>query len=586
MSGIAASTTADTTGNNFGLPGTVQEVDFVPTPAPLGNMPVTTELDLQAMASAAMNYLIRTPRPQRDYEPIFQCHLAWLPPFPQGEDTVVPCDTDARMLQEFVAMREISGRKDGQEVEDGFWRRMLGFVGEDGLAHAPAGCFHENDTSFSGEPVPHCWGTLKILVGLAERFRVTGDEGLRPLMRRMFEAIRAQADWDNAGQTAWYEGGMGPGRKGNWIDAGHWSRQPAPVVSHLLHYYVATNDEEALDFCRAFADGYLARSHAGGVHVEDDGSFVGHMHATLHCVWGVAWLGAITGDSRYTEWAARVHEFVKDKGTGTGAISAMIDSPEHWLTCMETCATADLVSLAVYLGEAGRSEYFDQAERYLRNHIRHVQFKLSDAFKEIYRARHSDRPEEAETWLRRLEIVEGGFVGGTGPDGLDHGALPEDDYATMAMFGCCAPEGMRAVATAWRYAITESGGTVRVNMTLDRVTPEVEVVSALPQEGRITVRVREPVSVEVRCPSWAPRDEVRAYRGSTAIDAAWRGDYIILGHATPGDVLTVCFPLLTCRSEHRIWPDGPMYQMEWRGNTVISMSPPARALPFYPDAVA
>lgn len=578
---------APTHGINLGLPGHIEDAAYRPSRAPavLGERPPSPDLDLQAMAGAALTYLTRTPRPHRDYEPIFQCHLAWLPPFPEGEDTVVACDTDARMLQEYVAMRQIAGHTDRLEVDAGFWKRMLAYLRDDGLAYAPAGCFHEDDTSFQGEPVPHCWGTLKILVGLAERFRATGDGELRPLMRRMFEALRAQASWDATGRRAWFAGGMGPGKKDAWLDVGFWSRHPAPVVSHLLHYYVATGDAEALEFCRAFADGYLANSQPDGIRIEEDGSFIGHMHGTLHRVWGVAWLGALTGETRYVEWAARVHEFVKDKGTGTGAISALISGrgQGQYLTCMETCATSDLVSLATYLGLAGRASYFDQAERYVRNHMRHVQFALTDDYRALYRQRHADRPAEAERWLARLEIFQGGFVGGCGPNGLDHSVLPVDDYSTMAMFGCCAPEGMRAVATAWRYGVTRESDTVRVHMGFSRRAPDVEVVSFLPDQGRITVRVLNPVAVEVRCPSWAAHDDVRVYRGTEQMAPPWRGDYVEFGQAERGEELSVCFPLLTCRSIHQLWAEGPAYTMDWQGNTVVAMSPPARALPFYPE---
>ena len=56
-----------------------------------------------------MNYLICTPRPELDYEPVFQCHPLRCPPIPAGHDVVVPCDTDARMNWEWYYMREVSG---------------------------------------------------------------------------------------------------------------------------------------------------------------------------------------------------------------------------------------------------------------------------------------------------------------------------------------------------------------------------------------------------------------------------------------------------------------------------------------------
>ena len=64
-----------------------------------------------------MNYLIRTPRKEFDYEPAFQCHPLRCPPVPPGHDVVVPCDTDARMNWEWYYMRDDQRLEAGKDVE-------------------------------------------------------------------------------------------------------------------------------------------------------------------------------------------------------------------------------------------------------------------------------------------------------------------------------------------------------------------------------------------------------------------------------------------------------------------------------------
>ena len=101
-----------------GLTGKVRDVT-VQAPAPTRIPPVSAversaDMDLQRMAQWAMHYLIRSPRKEFDYEPVFQANLMNCPPFPGGHDVVVACDTDARMDWEWYYMREISGSTAGK----------------------------------------------------------------------------------------------------------------------------------------------------------------------------------------------------------------------------------------------------------------------------------------------------------------------------------------------------------------------------------------------------------------------------------------------------------------------------------------
>jgi hypothetical protein len=118
------------------------------------------------MAAWAMNYLIRTPNKELDYEPVFQCHPLQCPPVPPGHDVVVPCDTDARMNWEWYYMREVSGSSSGKNVEEGFHKRMLAYVQDDGTVLCPPGCYNEGDIHKvyqKSDYVYHVWGATKIL---------------------------------------------------------------------------------------------------------------------------------------------------------------------------------------------------------------------------------------------------------------------------------------------------------------------------------------------------------------------------------------------------------------------------------------
>ena len=145
---------------------------------------------------------------------------------------------------------------------------------------------------------------------------------------------------------------------------------------------------EALQFARAVAEGLLADAELlppANSRILPTGEFHGHMHSTMHGVWGVAHLGAVLNETRYVEWAKRVYDYASGFGPGTGWMQAALwNDPVRELS--ETCATSDMVSVASWIAQAGFPEYWDHVERALRNYLRPQQFFVTDDY-EAYTAR-------------------------------------------------------------------------------------------------------------------------------------------------------------------------------------------------------
>lgn len=123
-------TKSDRIANIIALTGSIGAVRVaVPAAAalfPLATSKPSADIDLKRMEAWAMNYLIQTPRKDLGYEPVFQCEPYACPPIPSGRDSVVACDTDARMDWEWYYMREISGTEAGRDVEAAFHKRIRG----------------------------------------------------------------------------------------------------------------------------------------------------------------------------------------------------------------------------------------------------------------------------------------------------------------------------------------------------------------------------------------------------------------------------------------------------------------------------
>jgi hypothetical protein len=515
-----------------------------------------------------------------------------VPPTPEGHDPIVPGDTDCRMDWEFMYMREICASKDGTEVQKGLRARVLGYLAADGLAWVPPGHYMEGEVyqgkEVTSQKVASTWATAKILLSLSETYERTRDEQARQTARRVFLALKRLAEWDSG--RAYYPGGSGAWLDGKWVKP----QVPTAAVEPLVRYWEATRDREALPFARAVAEGLLADAElmpSGGARILPRGEFHGHMHSTLHGVWGVAHLGAVAGDIRYVEWSKKVYDYASQFGTGTGWISAALwDDPVRELS--ETCATSDMVSIASWLAQAGFADYWDHVERAFRNYVRPFQFFVTPEYEALYRELNKDKSEEeVQAGLARMRELQGGFWGGPAPNdrvnwiasGQQCGPY-KTPFGCAGMFGCCQGEGMRALYTAWLNIVTANKDGVFVNLSLNRDSAWARVISSLPERGRIDVIARQPGNYFLRPPAWAPRALVRVARDGREAAVEWAGPalaYVQMKDVKPGEVLTLVYPLVTWKQVVGIWPTKPDLKLTilWKGNAVVDMEPKGKGLP-------
>lgn len=580
----------------LGLTGKIRDVKTAVPSADvvkrLSATQVPADIDLTRMAAWALNYLTETPRKNLGFEPVFQCHPLQCPPVPAGQDPVVACDTDARMDWEWYFMRDLTGSKKGVEVEAAFHNRMRQYIDPDGKVWSHPGCFNEGNTNVKYDKkdfVVHIWGATKILKSLAEDYARTKNPESKTLARKVMLALKKIATWDEHGRC-WIPCGMGALRADGSIVPNGWNRQPAPIIEPLVTYWLATGDREGLDFAKAYAEGMLDNLQPDGIKFQQDGkemtggfSFGPHSHATMHAVWGIAHLGLVTDEARYVNFAKNVWDSLLRRGTGTGWFPAGPDN------CNETCCVSDMISIAVLIAQSGHSEYFDYAERYLRNHISNQQFFVTPEFEKYYRERNKNAGEaQLQNGLNELRKFQGGIIGGSGLNDFENELL--GGASGFEMFGCCAPEGMRAIHTAWintiehyqKSALGPAG--VYVNQSFNRDSKWGRVVSFLPEQGRLTVKAGVADAFFLRPPHWAPREAVRAFVGTKRIAAKWSGDYVRF-EARPGDELTITYPLVEFTHEvEGLWQSAaPQLHIsfQWRGNSVVATTPAPKGTPLF-----
>src|SRR5580704_4789958 len=138
-----------------GLPGTITNAgaQSVEKATPLPPTYASPDANLELMAGWALQHLIHNPRPALNYEPVFYIRPLHAPPTLEGHDPIVPGDTDCRMDWEFMFMREITGSREGLDVQERLRRRILEYVSDDGLAWVTPDARMEGQV-YSGKDVP------------------------------------------------------------------------------------------------------------------------------------------------------------------------------------------------------------------------------------------------------------------------------------------------------------------------------------------------------------------------------------------------------------------------------------------------
>jgi len=228
---------------------------------------------------------------------------------------------------------------------------------------------------------------------------------------------------------------------------------------------------------------------------------------------------------------------------------------------VEHVPDSDYIESAIYLARAGYPEYWDDAERYLRNHL--LESQVTNV-----------------SWVRNAAPVDmqprllGSFSARSSPNRLF------DLYHPSGPIGCCNAAGVRALHLAWTNGMEKAGDAVRVNLLFSRETPYARLETDLPERGRVSVTMKTAADLYLRIPTWA-RHVIDYSPGKIRDGASWTGPFHRIPNLQAGDSVTLRFPLARSRRE---WYQPAMkisYRTEWVGDTVFSIEPRGNCFPLY-----
>jgi hypothetical protein len=552
---------------------------------------VPDTLDLAERAELAINALTRIPDPNADYECFFTLQIN-RNPMVMAHEWSTYVGQQAKFMEALTMLRTVTGNKSGFEEEQGMMRAAAHMLGEDGLYYQPVrgrawALVNSTDQPIPGATDPdllrtgqfsdsYCCG--RMLLAMSLWYQRDKNPFWRDTSERMIKRFGelSKSEGDAAHFVKPFVGSGGYLTPGGKLDSGT-STEGLCMFTHngpiqgMVRYYKLTGFKPALELA-----GQLSRWEKKCAFDKDGQAPGQHFHGHTMDLIAMLEYAVAAHDGEMIEFVRKSYEWFRTIGSATvGWFPEMARA--DYLTA-ESCEIAEMVVLAVLISELGVGDYWEDAERYLRNQF--AENQLSDG---AWMQRISEASPKAAVGYRESadDAVRrniGGFAGWS----LANDFVPEPKGPLprgFAFMHCCTGNSSRAIYYAWRSIVGFEDKRLRLNLLLNRASRWADVHSFLPYEGRVELAIKRPCSIEVRIPSWVDKSEVRAHVGTQERSVRWNGQYASIGDCKTDERASITFPL----SEHvrKETIGGAEYTLTLKGYDVVAIDPPGRYCPYY-----
>ena len=253
-----------------------------------------------------------------------------------------------------------------------------------------------------------------------------------------------------------------------------------------------------------------------------------------------------------------------------------------------------MIGVALKLSDPdhGIADYWDDVDRWVRNMIAESQILDSDWVYYLPGTKGSeslrvDEPVEVgPNWT--TERVPERNLGSWPTAALPNDWCGEEGKGGYSYIPCDTAWVTRTLYWVWKQMLTYRDGTLSVHLLLNRASSWADIDSYIPYQGRVDIKVKQPLDLCVRIPEWvSPQDVgVRVVDGNLHAherNTTFNGRYVQIGSVRQDDVVTVVFPIheRTDSVDIRMGGSRGQFSLVRRGNDVVSIFPRGRYYPFY-----
>lgn len=531
-------------------------------------------LDLAERARLSVHALTSFLSAEADYSPYGHAFFNRNPPYMSSIARGAP--NWGKISQSLIMTRLMCGSRENPQVDDRMLRGMLQRVQLNPVAPTPVS---------------------RVMLALMDLYQANSSPELRAIIDRMAEEHILAAQHDERGayysDTPSDENASAIGVLGHWL----------PVfingcaIRSMVRWYQLNGQPEHLELAGELVRFSLQprywqpEASPKAIVTPDRAQFRGHIHSYTQLLLGLLEYGAATGDVQLMQKARAGYEYLRNFGIPAIGLFG------------EACAVGDMTILAIRLSDLGIGDYWEDVDRYVRNHLTELQIVDPEKL-----TRLTDRMPEgrAEMDMNSGPIVPpddstdrtvarnvGAFL-----SDASHPSLipPKALMYTICCTGNCTP----ALYWCWEAVVRPNGEGAIVHLLLNRASPLLDVDSYLPYQGKVVLRIKRARHVAVRLPVWVTPSDVQVSQGDQQHPFTWMGRYVRLDDLQPGGEICVTFLMAQYEETHTLkWKQGDFwqesndpgpqwtadeppahYRFSFRGNTVVAVQPRDEGLGF------
>ena len=474
--------------------------------------------------------------PEQGGRPFF---LIRLKPTPQMEHAIWDLgDMCARYVDAFILGRPVTGCADYQATEQTL-RKQLHSV-----------C----------DPFANPFMAGRMLICFVDEYLQTPGPETRQRVLNLVADIRSRLTFE-ADYAFWFKAptGWSSMREPVFGDFAPYPTYPlGGIVLALSRFVEAAPFPEGEDLLRRLSKFILGVS---GIF-DAEGHFQGHTHSggILTSAVGLMRWAVLQHDTATIDRMKAAFDWTRRYASSWGWIPDGLGQAQAF---SETCAITDAIHLGLLVARHIDPAYYEVVERFARNQLMENQILRPDL----------TVPEtEFPSKTTLLKAVHGSWVSHARPSALDD--------CLKAIEGCCLGAGIRGCYLVWEHAISEAAGAVTVNMLISRDSPWVEVISHQPYAGKCDILIHQAPVLRVRLSSWIAEGSLAVSVNRQRLSSALvKNRCVELRGLKNGDVVNLDFPLRVERRTEVV--SGVFYEVDWRGNTVVGISPKGTQYPLF-----
>jgi hypothetical protein len=580
---------------------------------------VPATFDLAERARMAVHGMTSMTNPNLYHEMYFTViHMSQPPSMRHSQSDL---DTQGKFVESTALMRVVSGSKENLHVDRTWMEVLLKMQGDDGLLYTPTtgrdwAMYSHRDES-SGSPGANenptkqfcllSFGTARSLAAMCLFAQADPTGPWKAAAHRLAHAYDPLMINKGDNESFLFSTWMYPGRPienpDNRFDQSiYLVGTQAWIAQYLVMYDRVFNDPA----CSRLAERIMNYNMFDRQVNEPGGRFqpskkgVGtgplegnysHFHTNATNILACLYVYRQTGNKALLARAIESYEYGKSKGEPLigffPEVTTGIDQHVGSRTS-ENCEVADMVVAALTLATLGYDRCWDEADRWARNQLAenqltqiswltdgHLDYSRSQVPPELFKSGRVTTEHVAERSL-------GAFAGWPSPNDW----VSAEDWwggnkqnVLSTIMNCCTASGARALFALWRDMLNYDGGTLKVNLLFNRASKWADIDSYVPYTGKVGLKTKETLNLEVRIPEWVQPGEAKCEVDGQVRQVTYEGRYLKVGWVEKGRTAVVTFPISERTEKRRI--EGFDYTFIVRGNEVVDVDPPGKYLPLY-----